>query len=222
MAYSLLVHTSAGSPDSFAVTTSAIDTTGADLIIVSAGWFGNVSPFNITDSKGNSWTALTQQTEGSGVRARLWYVQNPTVGSGHTFTTDMSGGVGYPSIDVTAWSGSVSTPFDVENGNTGNASTIQPGSITPSVDNCLVVTGLSFDNNSGGAVSIDSGFTIAETVAYESTHHEGSALAYKIQTTAGAVNPTWNITTSAPIAATIAAFKAAAGAAEILMAQAVL
>ena len=107
-----------------------------------------------------------------------------------------------------AFSGAnTSSPFDVENGaNSLSASSLATGSITPSADNCLVVAGLTFDNNASGAVSIDSGMTAIST-AYSGGASMGTGLAYKVQSSLAAINPTWNITNAAALAASVASFK---------------
>lgn len=208
MAYSLIANVAAGSTGGGAVTTAGINTTGANLIVVSVGWFQNA--MTVSDSNTNTWSALTLHGELAAKANKLFYVFNPTVGAGHTFTAD-GGASAFPALSVSAWSGSTSTPFDVENGASGSAATLATGSITPAQDNELIIAGLVHDNNTAGAVSIDSTMTITDSVAYSGSNHMGESMAYKIQTTAAAINPTWNITNSAPLAASIASFKASAG-----------
>ncbi len=207
MAYSLLTHTAIGSTDgTTAGPTSSIDTTGATLLICSL--VGGNLTIGMSDSKGNTWTALTSQDSGSGVTNTILYVKNPTVGTGHTFTFNSGGSV--PAIAVAAFSGADTTsPFDIQNGNpSGSGTTIQPGSITPNNNNELIITGLVMRLTE--TASIDSGFTITDQVALAGGLNYGVALAYKIQTTAIAVNPTWTITLASSSAATIASFKASA------------
>lgn len=203
MAFSLITSVTGGT-NSNGATTSSVNTTGADLIIVSVGWYGNGAAPSISDSKSNSYTGLTAKSNIS-IGNRLFYVENPTVGSGHTFT--VSAASGYPSICVLAFSGkNASAAFDQQNGAIGSATSIQPGSVTPTIGNELVVCGLGHENNSGATPTINGGFT-AITKGYSGGAYEGSGLAYLIQTTATAANPTWSITNSAALASTIATFK---------------
>ena len=70
-------------------TTSAIDTTSATLLVcVLSGYNGLGS--GCSDSKSNTW-AYTPDVSFHNccgdVHQRIGYVANPTVGSGHTFTT---------------------------------------------------------------------------------------------------------------------------------------
>jgi hypothetical protein len=173
----------------------AIDTTGANLIVCHASnWTGGGEP--CTDSKSNTYTGLTFQTVSS-YGGRLWYVEDPTVGTGHDFNN-----VGpFARAVVIAFSG-VDTSggsFDVENGAT-NAN--QPGSVTPSADHAVVVAGASFEP--GSVSGIDSDFTIAQTAP--NSGGVGASIAYLIQETAAAVNPTWTFGGTPTRALTIAAF----------------
>ncbi len=194
------------------VTTDAIDTTGVTLLVANVGWYGGVDGTvegTFSDSKSNSWNPLTKRTSTSTpyTSNQLFWCIPTTVGSGHTVS--YNGTSIFPSIEVQGWSGQTASPFDQQSGTgSGTAATIAPGSVTPSEDNELVIAGLGHENNSAGAVSIDGGFT-ADAVAYVGGAAEGSAMAYLVQTSATAANPTWNITNAAPLAATIATFKAA-------------
>lgn len=202
MAYSLLANAAAAGTGTTAVT-GAIDTTGADLLIVAGNSFDVA--ISVSDSKGNSWSSLTEYG-GASARVRLFYVRGGTVGSGHTFTITST--VGFPCVAVLAFSGSVASPFDQESG----AGAAQPGSVTPSEDNELLVSGLCFSPS--GTISINSSFSISNQIDYAGGTNMGLAMAYKIQTSAGAENPTWSTTTSFTTrTSNIATFKAAAAAA---------
>jgi len=201
MAFSLVVNTIGASP------TSGIDTTGANLIVIAVSAFGAVG-LSPSDSKSNTWTALTGQV-GTVAGVKLFYCLNPTVGSGHTF----SYGSGFPTVGVQAWSGAAAASvFDVENGATGAAVTsIATGSVTPSVNDEVVVTALGLADSVTGPAAINGGFTISGQSLGNTGVRESLAMGYLVQTTAAAANPTWSgFTTDGP-AAVIASFKAAAG-----------
>lgn len=207
MAYALITSLQGNSTDSNGFTTSSGNTTGADLIIVSLAT--GVSSGTISDSKGNTWTPLTQRTGGFSDRFyQFFYCQGGTVGSGHTFS--VTGTANFPSLCVSAWSGSTAAPFDVENGNSlafGNS--IQTGSITPTVDNELLVTGMCYDDTS--TPTIDVGFTVLQTLPVTGFGYTGQQIAYIIETTATAKNPTFSWTNNSRSAAAIASFKIATG-----------
>lgn len=207
MSYSIIAHLEHGSADSFGFTTSAIDTTGADLIVATIADYTGVAASVLTDSKGNTYIVGEVQSGGGGLgRSQIIYSINPTVGTGHTFTVT-NGAVAFPTLCVTAFSGAkLTSPLDQH----ANAAAINHVPITPLEDDELVIAALSTDIT--GAISIDSGYT-AFTVQLSGGNHFGCGIAYKIQTTAALTDPNW--TTPGTPDVTIASFKAPAGPAEL-------
>lgn len=205
MAFSLIGHDKGALGNANTTTTPSINTTGADLLVAVCSDYDTGA--TLTDSKSNTWASLTVQT--ATVRARIMYAKNATVGSGHTFT--LAGAGLFPSLEVAAFSGSdLTSPFDVENGAaSASASSLAPGSITPGSANELVVSGLSTQGASG-TKSIDVLSILDQVVGLGSNFD--SALAYEIQTTATARNPSWSWTGNRYAAAVIATFKSAAAA----------
>jgi len=190
------------------VTTGALDTTTATLILAGVISYAAVAaPNTPTDAKGNTYSGLTVQTTGTGARARLYSVANPTVGTGHTVT--VTGGTAVVVL-VAAYSGSlVVSPFDQENGATGTASPFAAGPVTPSQNNELLVALVGW-HTLATVPTIDSGFTVREGFGYSAGDHFGGALADLIQTTGSAQHPAWAFGgAQSSIAAVIATFKAA-------------
>jgi hypothetical protein len=192
MAYSLIASVSAKSADTNGFTTGSIDTTGANLLVIVAASYEAGPTISVSDSKSNTWTGLTNYSNaGAGVEIRIFWVNNasPTVGSGHTFS--VVGTAAYPAIAALTFSNSGGSAFDKESG-AFNASAInaQPGSVTPAADNALLICGLEMTD--AAATAIDSSFTKQETQAYTPGASMGVHAAYKIQTSAGAENPTWS------------------------------
>lgn len=206
MSYALVSNTAAGGT-STTVTTAAIDTTGADLLVVAVSEYFGATGASLSDSKSNTWTQLTAYVTADYLRIRLYYCQAPTVGTGHTFT--YSGTDVYCAVAVSAFTGSAATPADQQNGaGVTSATQVQPGSITPSENNCLVVSALAYDLTE--TVTVTEGMTITDQIQRVASEHFALGLAYKIQTTAAAINPTWSWTTAERAVATVASFKAAA------------
>lgn len=200
MAIALVAHAGAASANSSTATTAGIDTTGANLLVASIAFIDFGGSNVVTDSNGNTWTALTEFGGSGASRAeKMFYCVNPTVGAGHTFT----GSAPFPSVCVAAFSGADSTPFDQESGAVGS---VQPGSITPAGDNELFVTGIACTD--AGTQTIDQGFSVTDSVG-NGANNIGCALAYLIQTTGAAQNPSWNPGSSGRTA--MATFKASAG-----------
>lgn len=191
------------------VTTGAVDTTGANFLVAMAGYYGTGTPPTLSDSKSNTWTALTLKiSPDTSINGRLYYCAGATVGSGHTFS--LSGTGVYPAVAVLAMANVKASPFDQQNGATttsGNTS-LATGSITPSVNGCVIVAGLVGNDSTGGDPTIDSGFSTPVVGHATGGQSVGAAISYKIQTTAAAVNPTWSWTNSGSEAvAVIASFK---------------
>ena len=189
----LLVSTSKGAAAGNDVTTDAIDTTVALFLVLLLANFANPSTGTISDSKGNTWTALTNRA-GGGYNGRLYYCIAPTVGSGHTFTYTITPNE-FPTLCVFAHSDNV-TSLDNQSG-TGSGT--QPGNITPAGNNRLFICGVTTDSTD--SPTINSSFTLSEIEAPVGSQHVGGALAYKLQTTGGSENPTWSgLTTNRPVA----------------------
>lgn len=205
MAYSLVANTTPARGAFSGVTTGAIDTTGANLLIIAMACDTAYST-TPTDSKGNTWTQLTSYTTAV-VRVRIYYCIPTSVGTSHTFSA--SGSIaGY--IMGAAFSGAASSsPADQQSGANSIASTLQPGSITPSEDNELIFSVLGF-GAAGTPVSINSSFIELGEGDFVSGESYGCGFAYLIQTTAAAVNPTWTRTNSDHLVVTQASFKASA------------
>jgi hypothetical protein len=199
-----LIGSASGTGNYVTATTSAIDTTGATLLVVAFADYASVPASVITDSKGNTWNMLTARTS-SYARSRIGWCVPTSVGSGHTVTAYGYAGT-YPAVAFLAFSGASASPYDTENGSFTNAATsLSTGSLTPSVNNALVVAAVGIGNSTG--CSIDNGFTLSEAEPFVGGNNFSLGLAYKIQTTATAVNPQWSWSGSVDAAATIASFK---------------
>lgn len=205
----LVAHTFAGSTNG--ATSPAIDTTGATLLVVGVSYLQSAAAPTISDSKGNTWTALTQRVGGNVHNSRLYYCENPTVGTGHTFT--MTGTGSKALFGVQAFSGTKNAAvFDAENGGTSGVALTSKatGSVTPAANNSVLVALLGLDLNIANVPAIDSGFTITDKQAPNagSTGEIGFGMAYLIQGTAAAINPTWSWSANDYPTVHLAAFKA--------------
>jgi len=208
MAIAYITGTSAGGTAS-SCTTSGIDTTGANFIVLAIGYQQGSTP-SISDNKSNTWNALTISSTAGAQACRIYYAINPTVGSGHTFSN--GGTNNYSTVSVLAFSGvDTSAPFDQQNGANNNSATIQTGSVTPTQNNEVCIAAVAWNlNRTTEPPTINSSFTGVQGTTFSSGNHYGGAIAYLIQTTATATNPTWNFTNAWTNSARIATFKAAA------------
>ncbi len=169
-------------------TSGAIDTTGANLIVVVVGWLASgassTDMVTVVDSKSNNYFLVGKRVSINGT-VGIFVCTDAIVGSGHTFT--VTGGLN--SYCVAAFSGA----YGVRNATNGvqvTSTSVQPGSLTPPIDGCLLVAGLG--DRTVNTISVDSGFTITDQNPFASGTAVGAALAYKIQTSAGAEDPTFS------------------------------
>jgi len=178
-------------------TSPSIDTTGATLLVAVRSDAADAA--SIPDSKSNTWQKLNVFTGSFSSVMSIFYVENPTVGTGHTFDSD---GV-TPSICVAAFSGVVlSLPFDQQNGQNEGSSPRSTGSVTPTEHGELLIAA------AGGffaAGSINLGFTLLESNNLQGGVNFGTGLAYLEQITAAPINPAWTTTSGSSTA--IATFK---------------
>lgn len=213
MGYSLVAKTCKGSSDGLTVTTDPIDTSTAKLIVLVLTGTSDTTG-GPSDNKSNTWTALTEEVVVGGERVILYYCISPTVGSGHTFTWTPSAG-SRPSVAAQAFSHDGTPVFDQENvGGSAFGSSVQPGSVTPSADNCLIVQGIAF--NVSGTLSINESYVFAgDSSDYsdkDASNKLGIGAAHLIQTSATATNPTWTHNPgSSSLAAVGAVFKSTGG-----------
>ena len=173
----LLAHASAfGS----STTTTAIDTTGADLLVGTTGIDGGSSTFS--DSYGNGWHVLLPCVTGGN---ELVYCWNPAVGPGHTF----SGG---ECICVLAFGGMDLTSAVYEAGtNAASVVNVYPGttvsvpSATPSALGDIIITNISghaLVQTPPTVATIDSGFTAVDCPMYGPDFAFFESMAFKVAT----------------------------------------
>lgn len=209
MTWILKAHTFiAATSSQYDPTTSAIDTTGADLLVVYTQTGPSLGA-SFSDSKSNTWTTLTPHNAAT-ILTPLYCFPGASVGSGHTFhTTTGTSGCG---IYVQAWAGSDGATAPIENGvnYSGSSDTSrQPGSITPPVDDEMIICGLVANT---GTTPLMSGFTVSDSSDYNvGTGVNCAGMSYFEQVTAAAINPTWTWTGGSYGSAHIMAFKPGAG-----------
>lgn len=197
-------------PGSAGGTSPTMDTTGASLLVVTAG-VGSVP--TITDSLGNDWTVL-QTTNGSWL-AYAWKRGNGSLATGAAHTITVAGANSFPSVWFAAYSGTLTSSDPLEQSSapaTIVGTSGQPGQITPMADGELIITVFCFDATygAGNEPTIDSGFNVAYWEDYWGGTAYGQATATLVQAAAAAVNPTWTHVSSGGnnMGLLIASFKA--------------
>lgn len=189
MAIRLVVSTSKGAGENGGVTDN-IDTSLCNFLAVAvSGQFSATNYAVLSDSYSNVWVSLT--VCGDNFTTTQWfYSVNPTVGTGHAFTFgNITSGAGtYPGCIVAGFSGvDTTSPFDQQGTNLGNANVTD--SLTPSEDNCLVLT--SFNSFTTDPTGVSSPFGIIALMPLTGGIKYASGAAYVVQTTATPAQATW-------------------------------
>lgn len=187
MAVTLIAHTktdATGVP----ATSAAIDTTGANLIVVGMTANGAIPTNAISDSKGNTWVPLTAVSGTARYGLRMFYTLATNVGPGHTFTD--SSGISNGSMIVAAFSSVAGFLSQSSGTSAAGATSLNAGSLTPPVDHALIVTACGIDDPAGNTMAC-TGFSVIDTfdVVVGSTY--GLSMAYQVQVFAATVNPAW-------------------------------
>jgi hypothetical protein len=191
-------------------TSDAINSTGANCVIVVVGHINTIS--SVTDSNGNAFSLAVSSGHSGGLqKVSIYYCASAIVGAGHTFT--VSGTNTFPTIIASAWA-QVKTTSPLNQTNSANASggsyaSWQTGSITPEGGDLVIAATIDTAGTTGNLDwSPDPPFgLLGEAAMSPST---GSLAVYEIQTASTARNPTFTPTAS-PVyyVAVIASFLAA-------------
>lgn len=207
---SVLQMLSAVSTNSSSVDTTAnpVDTTGATAIIIQSSTY--TSAVTPTDSMGNTYSPLIDYF-GSGYHSRLYICENPLTSTTHTFASPSTAST-YPGIAIIVVSGSftIATAVDQANGSIpASATSVSPGSISPSQNDETIICGLLNDNDGGNSISSVVGLDAYTFTTGNSNGGIACGIGYKIQTAWAAINPTWNVTAAKYLSSTIVSLKAA-------------
>ena len=195
------------SQDGNGITTDPNNITGATLIVVYVCTYPGSSERTPTDSTSNTYTALTDRTTGGNAGGRFWYKASPVTSS--SWTLSVAGTENFPTAGYVAFTGTHTTPFDVENGAaSAGVLSLATGSITPTQNNEVVVAGGCSTANQPGGISVNESMS-TQAVVTNTPGGYTMLLATKIQTTATAINPTFTFTTSGNIVVGISSFKVA-------------
>ncbi len=198
--WNLFGHATSGST-SATVTVGPFDSTCADLIVVSVNQDATVAAGAVTDNKGNG--TYTGSPANIHSLHSMFYIRPTTVGTGHTITYTV-GAASFPSVQVAAFSGSVSSPLDTygEDSAAGNAdvtnATLDPPPTTPVADKELFVVGGGAGAIATCTFSINSGFTITDQFGGSSVDYNGM-MSYFVQPTAALLNPQITCTGGFPL-----------------------
>ena len=194
MSFSVIAGAAASSSTLNNVTTTGINTSGANLIVVAVNAVTGVTA-TLSDSNSNTWMLISSQATGGSPSGTnyLYYCYAPTVGSGHTFTVTTTAGA--PAVAAIAVSGASPSPFEQSvQAFTATGSPVNlPNDLTPEMPYELLVTGVGV-NVIPATFSINAGYTIEAQSAGTAGKGSPIAIAYLIQTAQANSQPSWSFT----------------------------
>jgi hypothetical protein len=190
--WSLVSHTAAGNTSNSTIAATMNDTGATlDVVIVASNVMSQNLPSVLTDSQSNTnWSYGLAQENTSVYGIQIAWINNPSTSATHTFSY-VDGSTAFPAIAILSFSGTFGGVEKCTGSANTSATSIAPGSLTPSLANALIITGYTENTGTSATWSITGGFTIAD-------QHDGTGgraaigSAYLIQTTATASNPTWS------------------------------
>jgi hypothetical protein len=111
----------------------SVNTQSGDLILVAFDFVSGDTPSSVTDTQGNTFTAVGNQlTTPGGSGSRVYYA-NSIKGGADTVTVTLSSSSSWIEMYLTEYSGvSAATPIDVQAGASGSSNTVSSGTATTS------------------------------------------------------------------------------------------
>ncbi len=181
----LVAHLAHASSHTQGFTTAPLNTTGATLLVAHVSDGDGSS--QVSDSLGNAWKRAAGPF-GLGPVSTIWTVATPAVGVAQTFTVTSAGKA--PSLEIAAFNVTTVAVDQTNGGRSLDGTTLQPGSVTPTVGNALILTGAAYGGMN--ALAVDSGFAISDQLPNQPGATYGGGLAWLVQPVASAINPTWS------------------------------
>lgn len=208
MSFTVLSHGVKQSTDSNGFGTVAVDATGGDLVVV--GLIENPGSTGVITDNGNggAGNAFASTVYSFTTRHSIWYAKNAICNA--SYVINVSGSGSFPGLEYWVVSGSLQTadPLDaaiVDGGSAGaSVTTSSSGPVTPSVDNCLVVSVTGYADAASRSIA---GFSTPDQLPLVGGVAYGLAGAYVIQGTKTAVTASWAYTPAAASDVLMAVFK---------------
>lgn len=191
---------------SAAATTSAINTTGADLIGCAVADENAETATPFADSKGNTWSLAGTAAMSEYGRLRVLYSRPTSVGAGHTFAATPPATLNYPAVACVAFSGSKVSPFDqVGAGTSGLAATsLSGGSVVTTAAGNISLAGLIQEQNNVVALA---GYTVFQRL-FSFNRSYGVALGWAVLSSPSTTAPAWSWASAMSAGAYPATFQA--------------
>lgn len=183
----------------------ASNVTNGNIILVLLTGGATLASVTVSDTAGNSYTAATNQANGSNSAwARFYYAYN-IKGGGTKPTVTATAGADINIIEIAGVGGGTSNPYDQDAGN-NPASTTTPAlasSLTPNKANSIFISGI---------VAVTATTDTPGDTPIDNQSNSGSAVQpfcsqYVVQTTAIAHNPGWTLGSAKTVAVVAIIFK---------------
>lgn len=215
--------TATGSVSSATSPASGSPVTGGNTIIVTVWYFGGGRIIStVTDSAGNSYTQDKSIKNGS-LGCDVWSKSNATGGTGVTITVTPDANA-IITFTAAEFSGLVTaSPLDGTGSTNTGGGGVAPSTGTFSTTNAndlLIATFASTQINSN--LALPSGFTRINAESSAGSFIDGDAAYQIVSATQTNINPTWGATSTGSTATVGLAYKAAAGAASAVGADAMM
>ena len=201
----LLSHLVAQDVTGNGMTSSALDITGATLIVTATATL-SAGPV-LSDLLGNVYNPILGLNS-SGTHLNYHY-SVPTIFGSDTWTVTAGGGNSALAVAVFR-NTKASAPLDQQNGNTNGAtSSVTTGNVLPTTNNQLVIYAATENGGSGADFPLSANLgTVIENVGF-TAKAQAMAMGFIVQGTAGNANVTWSWPNLHFGAAVIATFKPA-------------
>jgi hypothetical protein len=129
------------SPATTATINYPLAQTAGNLNVVIVGWADATTTVqSVTDSAGNTYTLAFNPTVGIGLSQAIYYAKNVVAATSNTVTVTFSAAAQSPDVRILEYSGlDPATPLDDTNGQSGNGTLLDSGTVITTVPGDLVV-----------------------------------------------------------------------------------
>lgn len=202
-----VVSVKAGSANGISVTSSNVDTRGADVGFAVLGSVASFGQQPLFDNQGNYWKPVFSQSHSGGVLATLYTCENLRTSATHNLFTGAIGNS--PGLAATFYKGhrTVSMTDLSDYLNTGNAATFSPpNGITPTVNDALVLSLMASFAGSTAPI-VDSNLFYQSYSCNALGNHMGIGLGRIVQATAALAKPAWTTGSTGDHVTAVLSFK---------------
>ncbi len=183
-----IINSTKGAGANTFTTPTPISTVGATFIAVCVSQNTGLVAV-MSDSQGNSYTALTAHVENGSVQ--MFYKFSPSTSATHTWT--LTGASIFAAVTAVAVSGVGAFESETGASNGGSTNNVSYGSLTPAATNGLMLACVHYEQPTG-STTINAPLTLLQDSAYNGGVSYGGAMAYYFPTSTSAITGQWSST----------------------------